>query len=245
MTSLCKQEFLGDMPESKTYKVRQAYWWVFTHPGCLAGCVVELREARNHGAPVRVRRYSVMEQPSDDTRRVFRFEKPTREWKPDEEKTYTVYYLKGSRQTGAGANWCSCPAFDRRRKCSHLEALLSLTNRTATPLKVAKKPAGHQAHHWERKGPASFRCVGCGMRAFDPVRVDNTPEVFRCDGHLYAGPDRADGPPPAGRDTAPRKPTTRPPAAGRKPAKTAPSGTAKPPGKGKPHTPARKPARGR
>lgn len=172
--SLSKKEFLGDMPPNKTYKVRQSYWTVFTHPGCYLGGVVEIREARNHGAVVKLSLYTVMEKDpaTPDGRRRFVYTKPAREWKGTEAKEYDVYYRAGSRKAGPGENYCSCEGFQRQSKCKHLEALLSLANRN--PVGVGGTTPTGQAHEWERRGPKSFRCVRCGMRAWNPDMVDRS-----------------------------------------------------------------------
>lgn len=176
--SLSKREFLGDMPPNKTYKVRQSYWTVFTHPGCFLGGVVEMREARNHGAVVKLSLYTVMEKEPDhpDGRRRFVYTKPAREWKGTEAKEYDVYYRAGSRKTGPGENWCSCEGFARQAKCKHLEALLSLANRqpSAKTQHDGYSQAG-QPHNWEQKGVKSYKCRACGMRAWNADMVDKSP----------------------------------------------------------------------
>lgn len=185
--SLSKKEFLGDMPPNKTYKVRQSYWTVFTHPGCFLGGVVEIREARNHGATVKLSLYTVVEKEPDspDGRRRFQYTKPAREWKGTEAREYDVYYRQGSRKTGPGENWCSCDGFARQAKCKHLEALLSLANRqpSAKPQHDGHSQAG-QPHNWERRGFKSFKCRACGMRAWNSDMVDRSPAGV-CGGPSY------------------------------------------------------------
>lgn len=229
--TLTKREFLGDMPGNKGYAVRQAYWWVFTHPGCLAGAVVEIRESRQHGATPRVRRYSVMEQTTPGETRVFVFSKPMREWRADEVKSYTVHYAAGA---AARHRDCTCKSFARRGKCCHLEALLSLTNRTPAevrPTDYLNKPLpALDPHKWEPVG-RSWRCVACGMRAWNKDMVDAGPAKDCPGGREPVGP-------------RPPVPAGTPPAADRGPPE-APGKAGKPPGKGKPHTPRRKPGNAR
>lgn len=223
--TLTKREFLGDMPGNKGYAVRQAYWWVFTHPGCLAGAVVEVRESKQHGATPRVRRYSVMEQPSPGETRVFVFSKPMREWRPGEVKAYTVHYASGA---AARHRCCTCESFARRQKCCHLESLLSLTNRTPRPAPEDYTPAAGEPHVWEHRGRQHYRCIHCHLRAWSTELVDRDPAGRVC----TARP-------------APAEPAAPPPADRPKARKEAPRKPGKPPGKGKPHTPRRKPGNAR
>ncbi len=207
---LTKREFLGDMPANKKYLIRQAYWWVFTYPGERAGAVVEIRESVGHGTTPRVRRYSVMELEPHGYR-VFRFAKPMKEWRPDEEKEYIVRY-------GKGVGSCTCKAYQHRSRCAHLDSLLSLTNRqpevkakgNPRPATPAADPSDYTPHEWEQRGKG-FRCVACKMRSYDTILTDNHRDTYRCgSGRMAPAPDRPAAPAPDRKRTERERPGTAP-----------------------------------